>query len=66
MNKKLALARLVSLFSREKKDREKQSKSNLRHTHWELERGNPIRIYDGESLALLADFSKAKEEKRHG
>jgi peptide chain release factor len=65
MNKRLAIARLMSLIAQEKKDREKQSKSNLRHTHWELERGNPIRIYDGESLMLIADFSKRKEEKKH-
>jgi peptide chain release factor len=66
MNKRLAVARLASLISREKEDREKQSKSKLRHTHWELERGNPIRVYDGETLALLTNSSKAKEEKRHG
>jgi peptide chain release factor len=66
MNKRLALARLISLISLEKQDREKQSKSNLRHTHWELERGNPVRIYDGESLMLIADFSKKKENKQHG
>jgi peptide chain release factor len=66
MNKRLAVARLISLISQEKKDREKQSKSNLRHTHWELERGNPIRIYNGENLMLIADFSKRKEKKQHG
>jgi peptide chain release factor len=66
MNKRLALARLISLVSQEKEDGERQSKANLRHTHWELERGNPVRIYNGESLMLVADFSKGKEEERHG
>ena len=50
MNKKLALARLAALFDEEAADRERESKSKLRHTHWELERGNPVRVYDGETL----------------
>ncbi|MDR1072086.1 MAG: peptide chain release factor H [Treponema sp.] len=61
LNKKLALARLASLFVQEQADRKKQSKSALRHTHWELERGNPIRIYDGETLKLI---KLIKEEKQ--
>ncbi|MDR2596171.1 MAG: peptide chain release factor H [Treponema sp.] len=52
MNKKLALARLASLFEDEQADKEKQSRSALRHSHWELERGNPIRVYDGETMKL--------------
>jgi len=55
MNKKLALARLASLLEDEQADKEKQSRSALRHTHWELERGNPIRVYDGETLKLLKE-----------
>jgi peptide chain release factor len=50
MNKRLALARLASLFDEEQADKERRSKSDLRHSHWELERGNPIRVYDGETL----------------
>jgi len=53
MNKKLALARLASLFADEQSVKEKQNRSRLRHTHWELERGNPVRIYDGETLKLI-------------
>ena len=52
-NKRLALARLAALFNEEQKDREKQSRSDLRHSHWELERGNPIRVYDGETMKLI-------------
>jgi len=55
MNKKLALARLASLFEDEQADKEKQSRAALRHTHWELERGNPIRVYDGETMKLLKE-----------
>ena len=55
MNKKLALARLASLFEDEQADKEKQSRSALRHTHWELERGNPIRVYDGETMKLIKE-----------
>jgi len=53
MNKKLALARLMALFADEKAAKEKQNRSELRHTHWELERGNPVRVYDGETLKLI-------------
>jgi peptide chain release factor len=53
MNKKLALARLMALFADEKTAKEKQNRSELRHTHWELERGNPVRVYDGETLRLI-------------
>jgi peptide chain release factor len=53
INKKLALARLASIFAYEKTTKEKQSRCELRHSHWELERGNPIRIYDGETLKLI-------------
>jgi peptide chain release factor len=55
MNKKLALARLASLFEDEQADKEKQSRSALRHSHWELERGNPIRVYDGETMKLIKE-----------
>jgi peptide chain release factor len=55
MNKKLALARLASLFEDEQSEKEKQSRSALRHSHWELERGNPIRVYDGETMKLIKE-----------
>jgi peptide chain release factor len=61
MNKKLALARLASLFEDEQADKEKQSRSALRHTHWELERGNPIRVYDGETMKLIKEKKKEKK-----
>ena len=48
MNKRLALARLASMFDQEQADREKQSRAGLRHTHWELERGNPIKVFNGD------------------
>ena len=53
MNKKLALASLASLFADEKAAREQHNRSELRHSHWELERGNPVRIYDGETMELI-------------
>ena len=53
MNKKLALARLASLFADEQSEKEQQNRSRLRHTHWELERGNPVRVYDGETMKLI-------------
>jgi len=53
LNKRLALAKLASLFDKEQSDKEKQSRSTLRHSHWELERGNPVRVYDGETMKLI-------------
>ena len=63
MNKKLALARLASYFYDEKVKKEQHNYSELRHSHWELERGNPIRIYDGETLKLIK--IKRKENDRN-
>jgi peptide chain release factor len=53
LNKRLALARLAALFEKEQAERERTAKSRLRHTHYELERGNPVRVYDGKTLKLL-------------
>ena len=52
-NKRLALARLAALFEEEQAEKEKRSRSVLRHSHWELERGNPVRVYDGETMKLI-------------
>lgn len=53
MNKKLALARLAALWQEEQEDKEKQSQAARRHLHYELERGNPLRIYDGDTKRLI-------------
>jgi peptide chain release factor len=55
MNKRLAIARLAALFEDEQKDKIKKSRSDLRHSHWELERGNPIRVYDAETMKLIRE-----------
>jgi peptide chain release factor len=65
LNKRIALAALASLFAEEQAGNEKQSRSALRQSHWELERGNPIRVYDGETLKLIADYSAAQGKKQH-
>jgi len=53
MNKKLALEKLASLFVKEKEEKDQRNRSDLRHSHWELERGNPVRVYDGETTKLI-------------
>ena len=58
LNKKLALIRLASLLQKEQTDREDKSRSELRHSHWELERGNPIRVYDGKTLKQVKEHKK--------
>ena len=61
MNKRLALARLASMFDQEQSDRKKQSRSELRHTHWELERGNPIKVFNGETLKQISNDSQKQK-----
>jgi peptide chain release factor len=53
MNKKLALEKLASLFVKEKEEKNQRNRSDLRHSHWELERGNPVRVYDGETTKII-------------
>jgi hypothetical protein len=60
MNKRLALARLAAMFEEEQAGKENHSRSALRHTHWELERGNPIKIFDGETLKEKTECQKQK------
>lgn len=55
MNKRLALAKLAALFHEEQLDREKESQRTLRQSHWELKRGNPIKVYDGETMKLIKE-----------
>ena len=52
-NKRLALSRLAAIFAKEEMEKHTQSRSDLRHSHWKLERGNPVRVYDGLTLKLL-------------
>jgi len=70
LNKKIALARLSSMFQKEQEEREDKYRSTMRHSHWELERGNPIRVYDGETMKLLKLNSQLKSpskgEKQNG
>ena len=51
------------LISKEQTDREAEARSELRHSHWELERGNPVRVYDGETLKPVRISFKKKQEK---
>jgi peptide chain release factor len=55
LNKKLALARLTAIFDEEQAEREKRAGARRRHTHYELERGNALRVYDGETKKLLKE-----------
>jgi peptide chain release factor len=65
MNKKLALAQLASMFDDEKAAREQQNRSELRHSHWELERGNPVRVYDGETMEIIK-INEGKNDRSVG
>jgi peptide chain release factor len=50
MNKKLALAKLAALFAGDARSNKQNLEKDLRHNHYELKRGNPIRIYDADTL----------------
>jgi peptide chain release factor len=52
INKKMAIARLAILLEEAANEKEAKSKSSLRHTHYELERGNPIRTYEADKLSI--------------
>ena len=49
LNKRLAIARLTALFEEEKREEQAAFRSSQRLAHYELERGNPKRVYDGET-----------------
>jgi peptide chain release factor len=53
LNKKLAVARLAALLADEEAGKEAESKAAVRHSHWELVRGNPVRVYNGETLKRI-------------
>jgi hypothetical protein len=61
LNRRLALFSLAALFEKEQTAAEAKSRSRRRHTHYELERGNPVRVYDGGTLKLL----KRRDDETH-
>jgi peptide chain release factor len=50
LNKKTAFDRLAARMAEEAQARELSARSGLRHTHYETERGNPVRVFDAETL----------------
>ena len=52
MNKKLALARLVKLLETKNAQNACSTRKDLWNQHNTLERGNPVRIYEGENFKL--------------
>jgi len=65
LNKKLALVRLARLFQKGSEKKENQMRSDIRHSHWELERGNPVRVYDGNTSRLIEFNPKHSEEANY-
>jgi len=62
LNKKLATARLAAIFEREQSGKKAQAKAEIRQSHWELQRGNPIRVYDGQTLSPVKGKTGKKTE----
>ncbi len=52
MNKKLAIARLSSLIKSMNEEASSSSKKTLWTQHNTLERGNPVRVYEGEKFKI--------------
>ncbi|MCP4213423.1 MAG: peptide chain release factor H [bacterium] len=55
MNKKLAIARLDMLLEEQQREQQKEDEKERWKTHNQLERGNGIRIYKGESFKRVDD-----------
>lgn len=53
MNKKLALTRLVALIKSKNHDGNENHKKDAWMQHNTLERGNPVRVYEGSSFKLI-------------
>jgi peptide chain release factor len=58
LNKRLAIAQLASMLADEQAGKEAESRAGLRHIHWELVRGNPIRVFNGETMKQIEVKSK--------
>lgn len=52
LNRKLALGRLYEKLDQEKKDAEDKQQKQRWSDHASLERGNPIRVYEGQNFKL--------------
>lgn len=50
MNKSKAIRRLKGILSAAEADREDKRTKDIRHKHFEIERGNPVRVYKGEAF----------------
>lgn len=62
MNKKLALARLDSLFREKHRDRQAADQKKRWEKHWQLDRGNSIRVYKGNDFTLVNRDRKGDQE----
>lgn len=60
MNKKLALARLSNLITVRNEENSSSKKRTMWIQHNALERGNPIRVYEGEGFKLKTDIGALK------
>ena len=54
MNKAKAIRRLKAILSAAEADREDKRTKDIRHKHFEIERGNPVRVYKGENFSRVA------------
>lgn len=50
MNKAKAIRRLKAILSAAEADKEDKRTKDIRHKHFEIERGNPVRVYKGEAF----------------
>lgn len=52
LNRKLALARLLALMEADAKRKEGENRRELWNSHYNLERGNPVKVFYGKSFKL--------------
>lgn len=53
INKRTAITKLECLLKNEQTMAKKSSRFKLRHEHWEVERGNPVRVYNADNMKLI-------------
>ncbi len=61
-NKRRALALLDALLKKEADEKCRAARSETRHRHYELERGNPSRVYEADAAGIIVK----RKEKRNG
>ena len=53
LNRQLAMEKIKALLTQDEKVRKQQQRTRLWQNHQQLERGNPVRVYEGETFQRM-------------